>query len=174
MVTRRVVAHARSRPVVRFQFAINSPPGAVRSMRDRIRSSFALSLRMISRKLTILTLPRFFEFLKAETCQERSKDRCSQRRENASGNLPASGWWYERTLTEGNIVDEIFNAVKEWRADLMVLPTQGYRDFLNTLRGSMTERVLRGAHCPVLAIPHVLPQRIEASGSYAILNKYSH
>jgi len=35
----------------------------------------------------------------------------------------------------------------------MVLATQVHLDFFDALRGSTTERVLRGAGCPVLAIP---------------------
>ena len=48
---------------------------------------------------------------------------------------------------------EILKAEKEWQADLVVLTTQGHLDFLDALRGSTTERMLCGAHCPVLAIP---------------------
>jgi nucleotide-binding universal stress UspA family protein len=67
--------------------------------------------------------------------------------------LPRAGWTYKSIHTRGNVVDEILKAAEEWRADLMVLTTQGHLDFLDALRGSTTERVLRGAHCPVLAIP---------------------
>jgi nucleotide-binding universal stress UspA family protein len=50
-------------------------------------------------------------------------------------------------------VDEILKAEANWRPDLMVLATQGHIGFLDALRGSTTERVLRGAHCPVLSVP---------------------
>ena len=63
------------------------------------------------------------------------------------------GWSFEEIEREGNVVDEILKAETEYRADLMVLATQGHLDFLDALRGSTTERVLRGAHCPVLAVP---------------------
>jgi nucleotide-binding universal stress UspA family protein len=63
------------------------------------------------------------------------------------------GWSFEEIEREGNVVDEILRAETECRADLMVLATQGHLDFLDALRGSTTERVLRGAHCPVLAVP---------------------
>ena len=35
----------------------------------------------------------------------------------------------------------------------LVLATQGHQDFLDALRGNTTERVVRGARCPVLAVP---------------------
>ncbi len=40
-----------------------------------------------------------------------------------------------------------------WTPDLIVFTTEGHRDFLDAPRGSTKERVLRAAHCPVLAIP---------------------
>jgi nucleotide-binding universal stress UspA family protein len=67
--------------------------------------------------------------------------------------LPRTGWSYKSIVKKGNVVDQILKAEKEWPADLMVLATQGHLDFLDALRGSITERVLRGARCPVLAVP---------------------
>jgi nucleotide-binding universal stress UspA family protein len=62
-------------------------------------------------------------------------------------------WSYREIAREGDVVEEILKAETEFHADLMVLATQGHDDFLDVLRGSTTERVLRGAHCPVLAVP---------------------
>ena len=64
-----------------------------------------------------------------------------------------AGWSYEIAVRQGEVVDQILEEEAHWRPDLMVLTTQGHMDFLDALRGSTTERVLRGAHCPVLAIP---------------------
>ena len=63
------------------------------------------------------------------------------------------GWSFETIVRQGKVVDEILKAEANWHPDLMVLATQGHMDFLDALRGSTTERVLRGAHCPVLAVP---------------------
>jgi nucleotide-binding universal stress UspA family protein len=63
------------------------------------------------------------------------------------------GWSFETIVRQGEVVDEILKVEANWRPDLMVLGTQGHIDFLDALRGSTTERVLRGAHCPVLAVP---------------------
>jgi len=69
-------------------------------------------------------------------------------------NLPfGRGWSFETIVRQGEVVDEIVHAEANWRPDLMVLATRGHLDFLDALRGSTTERVLRGAHCPVLAVP---------------------
>jgi nucleotide-binding universal stress UspA family protein len=39
------------------------------------------------------------------------------------------------------------------QADLVAMPTKGHDGFLDVLRGSTTERVVRHAPCPVLALP---------------------
>ncbi len=63
------------------------------------------------------------------------------------------GWSYDTVVRQGNVVDEILKTENEWYPDLMVLATEGHLDFVDALRGSTTERVLRGAQCPVLAVP---------------------
>lgn len=63
------------------------------------------------------------------------------------------GWSVDNIVRQGDVVDEILKNEHDWHPDLMVLATQGHVDFLDALRGSTTERVLRGAHCPVLAVP---------------------
>jgi nucleotide-binding universal stress UspA family protein len=50
-------------------------------------------------------------------------------------------------------VQEILREALQWTPDLIVLTTQGHMDLLDALRGSTTERVLRGANCAVLAVP---------------------
>lgn len=64
-----------------------------------------------------------------------------------------AGWYYETVVRQGDVVDQILEEEAHWRPDLMVLATQGHMDFLDALRGSTTEQVLRGAHCPVLSVP---------------------
>ena len=63
------------------------------------------------------------------------------------------GWTWETRIRQGNVVEEILSAANDIQADLIVLTTQGRHGFLDALRGSATERILRGAACPVLAIP---------------------
>jgi nucleotide-binding universal stress UspA family protein len=63
------------------------------------------------------------------------------------------GWkWHDR-LVPGNALERILKEDVDWSPDLIVMATQGHLDFLDALRGSTTERVLRGARCPVLAVP---------------------
>ncbi len=63
------------------------------------------------------------------------------------------GWRWEESLVPGDPVECILKEAAGWSPDLIVMATQGHMDFLDALRGSTTERVLRGVHCPVLAVP---------------------
>lgn len=56
-------------------------------------------------------------------------------------------------LRQGDAVEAIVAAANEWPADLIGMPTAGHHGFLDVLRGSTTERVLRQAPCPLLAVP---------------------
>ena len=63
------------------------------------------------------------------------------------------GWKWQERLIPGDPIESILKEAANWSPDLIVMSTQGHRDFLDALRGSTTERVLRGARCAVLAVP---------------------
>jgi nucleotide-binding universal stress UspA family protein len=67
--------------------------------------------------------------------------------------LDQGEWRWEVSVRSGDPVDEIVAAATEWAADLIVMTTQGHTGVLDALRGSTTERILRRASCPVLAVP---------------------
>ncbi|MGD9769495.1 MAG: universal stress protein [Pseudolabrys sp.] len=58
-------------------------------------------------------------------------------------------------LRSGSVVEAIVNAAIEFDIDLIGMPTAGHHGVLDALRGSTTERVIRHAPCPVLAVPVV-------------------
>jgi nucleotide-binding universal stress UspA family protein len=62
-------------------------------------------------------------------------------------------WSFRRVARRGDPVDGILAAAREDRADLLVVATEGRHGVLDALRGSVSERVVRGAPCPVLAVP---------------------
>lgn len=64
-----------------------------------------------------------------------------------------SGWTWGKVILEGDLLTWILELEAEWAPDLVVLATRGRLDFLDALRGSTTERVVRGVYCPVLAVP---------------------
>lgn len=64
-----------------------------------------------------------------------------------------AGWRFDQLFGKGQPVEWILAAGAEFDVDLIAMTTKGHDSFLDILRGSMTERVLRGARCPLLAIP---------------------
>jgi nucleotide-binding universal stress UspA family protein len=62
-------------------------------------------------------------------------------------------WRFERMDRAGDPVEQIVAAAAEVKADLIAMPTAGRAGVLEALSGSTTERVLRRARCPLLAVP---------------------
>lgn len=54
---------------------------------------------------------------------------------------------------KGEVVPTILGAARDIKAGMIVMPTAGHHGFIDTLRGSVTQRVLRDAPCPILALP---------------------
>ena len=68
--------------------------------------------------------------------------------------LPNSpGWESKKDIRKGDVVQTIIAASKDTNADLIVMTTEGGNGFLDGLRGSHTERVLRLAGVPLLTVP---------------------
>jgi nucleotide-binding universal stress UspA family protein len=63
------------------------------------------------------------------------------------------GWTSEKHFADGDVVDAILSVAEKNRAELIVMATAGSNGILDKLRGTMAEQVVRGANCPVLAIP---------------------
>jgi hypothetical protein len=70
---------------------------------------------------------------------------------------PGTEWRWKAMLEYGDIEEQIRRATVQCDADLIVMPTQGHHGFLDALRGSTTERIVRRADCPVLAVPVIEP-----------------
>jgi len=60
----------------------------------------------------------------------------------------------ETTLTSGTIEDEILNAAVKDQTDLIVMGTHGRTGLAHALLGSVAEKVIRTAPCPVFAVRH--------------------
>lgn len=56
-------------------------------------------------------------------------------------------------LVDGDAAEMIVEIADEKDADIVVLGTQGHSRVERFLIGSVTEKVLRRAHCPVLVVP---------------------
>jgi len=69
-----------------------------------------------------------------------------------------AGWDCERLVREGSAVETILATASEWKPDLIAMPTAGHQGFLDMIRGSQTERVLRESPCPLLAVQAFEPR----------------
>ena len=67
---------------------------------------------------------------------------------DAAGAIPVHAM-----VTDGPVVDEIVRVAGELPADLIVMGTHGLTGFERLLLGSITEKTLRKAPCPVLTVP---------------------
>ena len=63
------------------------------------------------------------------------------------------GWQWNSIVQSGDVIDAIVRTASDMAADLIVMSTDGRHGFLDALRGSHSERVLRRTPCPLLAIP---------------------
>jgi nucleotide-binding universal stress UspA family protein len=65
-------------------------------------------------------------------------------------------------VVQGTPVTEILAKVNDLRADLIVMGTHGRSGFERFVLGSVTEKVLRKATCPVLTVPSGMPDAVPA------------
>ena len=74
----------------------------------------------------------------------------------------APGITIDAAVREGNAAREILDQASRMKADLLVIGTHGRSGFERLLLGSVAERVLRKANCPVLTVPKRLPDAVPA------------
>ena len=64
-----------------------------------------------------------------------------------------TNWTWNRVAKVGEPADTILQTATELGADLIIMTTDGPDGFLDGLRGTTSERVLRKARCPVANLP---------------------
>jgi nucleotide-binding universal stress UspA family protein len=69
----------------------------------------------------------------------------------------------ETLVDEGNVITKILHQVDTGKAGLLVIGTHGRSGFEHLVLGSVTEKVLRKARCPVLSVPPRAPDVPSAS-----------
>lgn len=63
------------------------------------------------------------------------------------------GWTWKKELRTGEVIEGIVKSAQENNVDLILLATDGRNGFLDALRGSHSERILRYGVAPLLTIP---------------------
>jgi nucleotide-binding universal stress UspA family protein len=69
-------------------------------------------------------------------------------------------------VAEGNPANEILDRARTTASDLLVMGTHGRSGFERLLLGSVTEKVLRKASCPVLTVPQRAPDVVPTPGAW--------
>jgi len=83
-----------------------------------------------------------------DSVQQAAQERLDQ----AFARVKAAGVKGKTHFATGPASDAITAAAAELKADLIVMGTRGLRGLKHVLLGSVAERVLRTAHCPVLTV----------------------
>jgi len=91
----------------------------------------------------------------APTLTAEARAACLERLQRMIEPARAQGVDAEARLAEGRIVDGILAEAQAIAADLLVIGTHGRGGFEHLVLGSVTEKILRKAVCPVLAVPQV-------------------
>lgn len=68
----------------------------------------------------------------------------------------------DAVVVEGSITGEIVRMAEEMPADLIVMGTHGRSGFDRLMLGSVTEKMLRKAPCPLLTVPRRAPDAVPA------------
>jgi nucleotide-binding universal stress UspA family protein len=69
----------------------------------------------------------------------------------------------EAAVREGSTAGEILEHAASMKADLLVIGTHGRSGFERLILGSVAEKVLRKASCPVMTVPRGLPDAVPAN-----------
>lgn len=64
-----------------------------------------------------------------------------------------TGWEWNKEIRKGDVIETIVGASQNVNADLIVMTTDGRHGFLDGLRGSHSERILRSTEAPLLTVP---------------------
>ncbi len=79
-------------------------------------------------------------------------DACKERLSKTAGDLNASGVAVECRVANGVPYIEIIRVAEELHADMIVMGTHGRTGLAHMMIGSVAERVVRKAPCPVLTV----------------------
>jgi nucleotide-binding universal stress UspA family protein len=74
----------------------------------------------------------------------------------------APGITIDAVVREGHTAGEVLKQAASMKADLLVIGTHGRSGFERLLLGSVAEKVLRKASCPVMTVPKGLPDAVPA------------
>ncbi len=92
-----------------------------------------------------------------------NSDSCTLGRERYANALStaSSGWNWQERLIPGDPVESILKEAPSWAPDLIVMSTQGHRDFLDALRGKHDGKCYAAANAPCSLYPQRPHSRVK-------------
>ncbi|MBI5635275.1 MAG: universal stress protein [Nitrospirae bacterium] len=107
-------------------------------------------------EVTVLyVIPRYEEmidFFKTDAIRKSLRHEAEKIAGAARGIAALQGIAIKTEIAEGNIAEEIVEAVKNNKHDLIIMGSHGYRGMDKAIMGSSTERVIMHATCPILVV----------------------
>jgi len=73
--------------------------------------------------------------------------------EQIAANLRDAGIKVETAIIEGAVADRILEYAKDHDVDLVAMSPHGYGGIKRLLLGSVTDRIIRSSHTPILVLP---------------------
>ena len=96
---------------------------------------------------------------------QRIRDDARQQLQNFAKSHTRNGVQPECLVHEGAVTDSILSFAEAQKVDLIVMGTHGLKGVDRAILGSVADKVLRKAHCPVLVIPKPGPHVVASEGA---------
>ena len=143
--------------VQRILCPVDSSPFSERALRQAaaLASWYGAELVALSVRSRLLPSALLLEFPGALPLQEAEMRNAGEEALNAFVSEAVGSRVAQVVTTDGPVVPEILRIAAELPADLIVMGTHGLSGFQRLLLGSVTEKVLRKAPCPVLTVPRL-------------------
>jgi nucleotide-binding universal stress UspA family protein len=146
-------------PVRRLVVPTDFSPTADRALSRAIDMARALPARieLIHVHSPVLVLPPPIDMVSLSTVFPKAQEKMEEALEARAGRVRDAGVECDIQLLEGSPHVEIVALADKVQAELIVLGTHGRGGLAHAVLGSVTERVIHRATCPVLVVPDRKP-----------------
>jgi len=120
--------------------------GLARSTRSRLILMYVVNQKMFSEGLSLA---------RVNSPEALGKEMADEARRRLKMLIPVEerdGIDWETNIRSGNPAQEVIRYAKENNIDMIVIGTAGHSGVDRMMFGSTAEKVVRGAHCPVLTV----------------------
>jgi len=127
---------------------------AVRRARVLLNMQAVAAITVVSVVKPVVTLAAFADLPPQiwTEMEEAAQKAAQQALDDACAVLAGTEARIETLLLSGDPATEIVRAARDARADVIVVGSRGWGEVKALLLGSVSERVLHAAHCPVLVV----------------------